>query len=376
VTEMQGPIARLAGQDWWRRKRGIAELTAHPEEKYLAYLEAGIRNHENADIRNTAMEVYKELGSRSFPSLTSLLSDRDPEVRLFTVNILSEIADRRSLPLLFAAIKDGDVNVRAAAVEAMGRIGDPAVLGMLGKALDDEPWIGMAAVHSIGEVGGEEALDLLYKCLGRKEYRELAISALEKAGTRHSIRHLTSCFDDKAFARPALKAIVKIAERENVRPQPEYFISLVPVLTEMIDSSDPDIREQAFIALCWSRDILALPCFIESVKDEKLQEYAIEGLLGIGRKAVCSIVDEMKESAGRHRPLLAKVLAMIGESKALLQFAEDEDPEVRTEVALALGSLNLDRAARTLIEMLSDPNEEVRAAAGKSIKCKQARSER
>ncbi len=368
MTEMHGPIARLAEQDWWSRKKGIAELTSHPEEKYLCYLEEGIRNHENADVRNTAMEVYRELGSRSLPSLASLLSDRDPEVRLFTVNILSEIADRKSLPLLFKAIEDEDINVRSAAAEAMGRVGDPSVLSPLEKALDDEPWVAMAAIHSIGEVVCEEALGLLYGCLGRKEYRELTISALEKAGNRHSIRHLTSCFDDKGLARSALRAIVKIAERENVRPQPEYFIGLVPALTEMIESSDPEIREPAFIALCWSSDILALPYFIEAVKDEKLREYAIEGLLGIGRKAVCSMVDEMKGSAGSHRPVLAKVLVMVGESKALLQFAEDEDPEVRTEVALALGSLNLERARRTLSGMLSDPDEEVREAARKSFK--------
>jgi HEAT repeat protein len=367
TTERLGPIGRLARQDWWSRKKAITELAAAPEERYLVYLEESIRNHENADVRNTAMEVYKELGPRSFPSLADLLKDTDPEVRLFTVNILSEIADSRSTPLLSRAIGDEDVNVRVAAAEAMGRIGDRSVLGSLRDVLRDEPWVAMAAVHAIGEIGGEEALNILYGLLAAREYPEIVIAAIEKAGNRHSIRYLASCFDGP-LAEPALKAIVAIAGREEVRPQPEYFISLVPVLVDMVTSPDPEIKESAFSALCWSRDIMALPYFIEAVKDEQFQEYAIEGLLGIGRRAVCSIVDEMRGSAGCHRAVLAKVLSMIGEGKALLQFADDEDPEVRTEAALALASLHLKRAAQTLYGMLSDPSDEVRAAAERSFK--------
>jgi len=58
---------------------------------------------------------------------------------------------------------------------------------------------------------------------------------------------------------------------------------------------------------------------------------------------------------------------MIGEHKALLQFADDDDVEVRTEAALALGSLNMERATRALEKMLSDPYEEVRQAASRSL---------
>ncbi len=367
MAEEPGLLGRLARQDWWSRKKAIAELAAEPEDRYLGDLEEGVRNHGNADARNTAMEVYRELGPRSFPSLACLLRDADPEVRLFAVNILSEIAAGEALPLLFVAVRDEDVNVRAASAEAMGRIGDTRALGLLGNALDDEPWVAMAAIHAMGEIGGEEALGLLYECLGREEYRENAIAALEKAGNRYSIRYLASCFDDNGPAAPALKAIVKIAEREGVRPQPEYFIGLVAALIAMIESPDPEIKEPAFISLCWSGDVAALPFFIEAMRDENLQEYATEGLLWIGRRAVCSIVDEMKNSSGPHRQVLAKVLSLIGEGKALFQFADDGDPGVRTEAALALGSVHLRRTAETLSRMLSDPDEEVRAAAGQSL---------
>jgi HEAT repeat protein len=367
-TEVQKLLKDLPGQDWWNRQKIIALLTSHHEKDYIAHLEQSIRDHDNANIRNTAMEVYKALGARAFPSLTSLLNDNDPEVRLFAVNIICQIGDKKGLLLLLTSIRDEDVNVRCASAEGLGKIGDSRALGELKKVFDDEPWVAMAAVGSVGEIGGEEALELLYQCLDKGIYREAAVLALEKAGNRYSIAHLTPFFSDRNLKEIVLRAIVRIAEREHVRPQPEYFISLAPLLIETIRSADEEMRKYAFMALCWAGDVMGLPHLIDALRDEDLQEYAIEGLLNIGRKAVCSIVDELKGSSGGHRVVLAKILTMIGENKALLQFADDDDVEVRTEVALALGTLDMERAARALEKMLSDPYEEVRQAARKSLR--------
>ncbi|MBI5640139.1 MAG: HEAT repeat domain-containing protein [Nitrospirae bacterium] len=367
AREIHKLIQKLPEQDWWSRQRTISCLIGHPEKEYIAYLENGIRNHEHADIRNTAMEVYKALGSRALPSLAALLCDNDSEVRLFAANVLCAIEEREALPFLISSVHDRDVNVRAASAEALGRIGDRRAIPVLKEKLHDEEWVAIAAVNALGEIGGGEALELLYDCLCMEGCREMAVSAIEKAGDRDSIRHLVSCFDSPGLRAPALKAIVAIAEREQVRPRPEYLMSLESVLIGMLDSADPEMKRHAFMALCWSTDIMGLPHLIEAVKDDALQEYAIEGLLRIGRRAVCSIADEIKATSGNHRVILAKVLEMIGENKALLQFAEDGDPEVRAVVALALGSVDMERAVRTLRQMLSDPSEEVRLAAGRSL---------
>ena len=366
VKEVSQLLKELPSKDWWGRQEIISALIARPGTEYVAYLEEGIRNHEDADVRNSAMEVYRALGARALPSLSSLIRDGDPEVRLFTVNILCEIRDRSSLPLLAGALRDPDVNVRCAAAEALGGCDERAV-GALREALADEPWVAMAAVNSLGGIGGEAALSMLYECLDKRIYPEVAILAIEKAGGRDSIRHLTACFSEPGLRERALRAIIGIAEREGVRPSPEYFLSLVPMLVGMLGSKDEETKKYAFMALSWSDDMAAMSFLLEGVRDEELQEYAIEGLLGIGRRAVCGIIDEMKGSCGGHRPILAKVLSMIGEPMALLQFAGDEDPEVRTEAALALGSLRMERAYRILNEMLGDDHEEVRLAARRSL---------
>ncbi len=365
--EVRELLEELPERDWWGRQEIISSLVARPGIEYLPYLEEGLRNHEDADIRNSAMEVYRALGPRAIQSLVSLVRDDDPEVRLFAVNILCDVRDKRALPVLTGALRDSDVNVRCAAAEALGSTGDTRALRPLEKALSDETWVAMAAIGALGEIGGAGALAVLYDCLGKGIYPEIAIAAIAKAGDRGSLERLIRCLSEQTLRKPALRATISIAERAGVRPRPEYFFGLVPLLIEMLGSRDEEMKKCAFIALSWSAEIVALPFLLEGVRDHELQEYAIEGLLGIGRTAVCGIVDEMKQSRGRHRSILAKVLSMIGGALALLQFAADEDPEVRTEVALALGSVDMERAVRTLQEMLSDDNEEVRLAARRSL---------
>lgn len=367
TTEIHKLIKELPELDWWGRRKVIRDLVAHPEIEYTGFLEESIRDHADANIRNAAMEVYSALGPRALHSLAALLEDNDPEVRLFSVNMLCEIGDEKALPYLRSSIKDPDVNVRVATVEALGRIGSPGTLGLLQEALKDEPWVSLAAVNAIGEIGGEQALMILYDCLRQESRRKMAIAAIEKAGNKQSVQYLALCLANDDIREMVLKAIVKIAEREHFRPSPEYFISLAHTLKEMYFSADPDMRKQAFVALCWTEDIFAIPYFIEGLKDDELLEYAIEGLLHIGKKAVCSIVDDIKGSAGPHRRILANILRMLDENMALLQFAEDDDPEVRAEVALGLASVHLARASNALSKMLQDPYEEVRLAARKSL---------
>jgi HEAT repeat protein len=368
VEEVRVLLKELAERDWWGRQEIICSLVARPGTEYLPYLEEGLRNHDDADIRNSAMEVYRALGPRAIPSLVSLVRDEDPEVRLFAVNILCEIRDKTALPLLTGALCDSDVNVRCAAAEALGSTGDPQAIRQLKEALTDEPWVAMAAVNALGQIGGARALNVLYDCLDKGIYPEVAMASIAKAGDPDSVKRLIPCFSEPALRTPALRAAIRIAERAGVRPRPEYFIGLVPMLIEMLGSRDEEMKQCAFIALSWSAEIVALPFLLEGARDHELQEFAIEGLLGIGKRAVCGIVDELKLSRGSHRPVLAKVLSMIGGGTALLQFAGDEDPEVRTEVALALASLDMERAVCTLHEMLSDEDEEVRLAAGRSIR--------
>jgi HEAT repeat protein len=363
-------IKVLSELDWWDREKKISNLINQPIDTYVQFLEDALRNHDDANIRNTSMEIYKALGTRAFASLFKLIKDEDPEVRLFTVNILGEIRDSSAQPPLLELIKDPDEMVRTATAETLGKTGDARAVSALRTALDDEPWVAMAAIQAIGEIGGNEALSILYECLEREDLTDFTITSIEKSGNRDSIEKLATFISktEHVFHRElALDAIIKIAERERVRLRPENLREIMPLLLETMDSQDTDMKKSAFIALCWSEDINGLPYFLSAIDDDELQEYAIDGLLSLGRRAAPAVVEALKETDGDNRSILAKVLVMLGENRALMQFNKDENPDVRTEVALALGSVYSASSVRALLNMLSDPFDEVRFAARTSL---------
>jgi len=368
MQEIQEILNDLKSSNWWVRKNSIENLISYPEDKYLTVLEEWLRNNDDALLRNAAMEAYRVLGAKALNSLISLLKDIDDDVRVFAANVLGDVKDATALPALIDALKDNNANVRVASAEALGKIGDKRAVNALAGAIGDVSWISMACIEAIGEIGGEKALTVLNKCLEKEEYRGITLAAIEKAGNQNFIRHLTPFVDKEDDLRGiTLKAVVNIAEREGIRPMPAYFMNLVPFLLELQKSPQSELRRAAFIALSWSEDIRGIQYFIDNLNNEDLQEYAIKGLISLGKKTVPGIIDALRKPGG-NRVALAKILSMLGEGPALLRFADDHDAEVRTEVALAIGTLTNDRAKEALLRLEQDSADEVRAAARLSLK--------
>jgi HEAT repeat protein len=366
MHEIERLLKELGNPDWWTRSSAINGLLNYPEKFYLSFLEEALRDQENAVLRNGAMEFYVVLGDRAVLSLIGLLKDEDPEVRLFSANLLGDIADKRAIPELVLKLKDSEVNVRVASAEALGKIGDPGAITALCEAVDDEPWVTMSAIKSLGDIGGDDALDVLYLCLSKEEYRGITFDAIEKAGKENAIRQLTPFIEKDDLKELALRAIVNIAEREGITLMPGYFVNLVPLLIDLQCSPHPEIKRAAFIALSWARDLRGLTYLIDALPDDELQEYAISGIMCIGKEAVPGIIEALRDAGRPQRCVLAKMVSMMGEHSELLRFSEDDDPEVRVEVALALGQIHLARTGEILSRMLDDPEDEVRLVARKA----------
>jgi len=366
MGKIQRLLKELNSADWWARSAAIKGLLLLNEKSYLPALEKALKNHENTLLRNASMELYVALGARALPSLVALLKDDDPEVRIFAANLLGDIKDRRAVQDLIRAMKDTDSNVRVASTEALGKIGASEPVAALSAALNDEPWVVMSAIKSLGDIGGGEALQVLYGCLERDEYRGITFDAIEAAGDEEAIEHITPFVERDDTREWALKAVVSIAVRAGIKIVPEYFLNLVPHLLALQQSPHPEIRKAAFIALSWSEDLRGIPSFISALNDDELQEYAISAILAMGEEAVPEIIDALRDPERPQRCMLADLLSMMGEHRALMQFSEDHDPEVRVEVALAAGTIHSSRTDEILTKMLDDPDDEVRLAAQKA----------
>ena len=84
---------------------------------------------EDAALRNETIEAFKQLGSKVDPILHSLLSDPDPDVRIFVVNILDSARHAEAESWLIKVIEeDPHVNVCATAVDLLCGVGTAAAI--------------------------------------------------------------------------------------------------------------------------------------------------------------------------------------------------------------------------------------------------------
>ncbi len=90
----------------------------------LPILEEAVRNDDDADLRNGAMEALVAFGEMAVPHLIKMLIDANEEVRNFSAVMLGEIGNNKAVMPLMNALLDPEPNVKHAAAEALGKIGD------------------------------------------------------------------------------------------------------------------------------------------------------------------------------------------------------------------------------------------------------------
>lgn len=104
---------------------------------------------EDANLRNSAIEVLSSLPELVGPRIEALLKDADPDVRIFTVNLLGDLRHADVARWLSQVLQeDAHVNVVAAAIEVLAEVGSTSALPALKQArirFADDPFIGFAA---------------------------------------------------------------------------------------------------------------------------------------------------------------------------------------------------------------------------------------
>ncbi len=126
----------------------LTSLTELGDDEAIAGMVACLRS-EDAAIRNEAIETMKLLPNQVSPIMANLLDDPDPDVRIFTVNILESLRSQNVEEWLKTVIlHDDHVNVCAAAVDLLGEVATSAsreALQGLKERFPDEPFIAFAA---------------------------------------------------------------------------------------------------------------------------------------------------------------------------------------------------------------------------------------
>jgi HEAT repeat protein len=104
---------------------------------------------EDAELRNGAIEALANMPLAVAPRIAGLLHDADPDVRIFTVNLLGELRHEKvGLWLVQVLQQEQAVNVVAAALEVLAEVGQAEDAPSIRQAMArfaDEPFLQFAA---------------------------------------------------------------------------------------------------------------------------------------------------------------------------------------------------------------------------------------
>lgn len=176
---------------------------------------APLLRSENTVVRNIAMDVLREIGADDLSTLTSLLRDDDPDIRIFIADILGSTSSSLSLaPLCHALLHDPEVNVRYQAAVSLGELRKPEAAESLRQALKDEEWVQYAVMEALAKIKDGSCVDILIQALDTCSPL-VASTVLDALGDINNVKTapMLLAYLDKTsgpLRTKALKAIIKI----------------------------------------------------------------------------------------------------------------------------------------------------------------------
>jgi HEAT repeat protein len=137
------------------RRQAMDRILAMGLDAVGHFLERAVRDDDQADLRNGAMEVLVAFGELAVPNLVKLLKDDNEEVRNFSTVMLGDIGSRTAVEPLSEALRDPEANVRHGAAEALGKIGDYRAVEPLREMTRSDFWDSFYALAALSALGGE-----------------------------------------------------------------------------------------------------------------------------------------------------------------------------------------------------------------------------
>jgi HEAT repeat protein len=176
----------LHSTDASQRRMGIYGLGKLNATKHEQEFEQALSD-EAVDVRKMAMEVLIALCAGDDELLariaTRMLHDPSVEVRRSLVNLLGSTQCPGAMVFLVDALEDEDNWVQIRAVESLGRLGRQEAIPSLVALLErDNPLVCIKVVKTLGQIGGKRAFQELLKVLGteNREIQEAAEQALDR----------------------------------------------------------------------------------------------------------------------------------------------------------------------------------------------------
>ncbi|HXC93827.1 MAG TPA: HEAT repeat domain-containing protein [Geobacteraceae bacterium] len=380
----------VADDDQGYRSDATAKLLSMGISGIFPELERGVRDDNDADFRNGAMDILVAFGKESLPCLVRFLQDENEEVRNFAAVMLGDIGNRRAVEPLIKALSDKDLNVSHSAAEALGKIGDRSALFPLIELLKGDFWVQFSAISALGAMRDYRAVPHLLEILNNEVLAEPVVLALGEIRDPRALYPLGKILPTVDIGLAGLVArtirvtyscvndAMKFKNTLSEFHQPEHIKKVIDSrgiekLHCLLKSEiDPEAAEAAIILLGWLEDASALASFYPLLQNERFMSAVETAVLSMGKAAKESLIAALPGSNDNVKIVALRSLRNIGSLEYhdfLTDIKSTSNDELKLELLESVKISTPDAFIPYLFELLKSGNEVLVYKAAEVLGC-------
>jgi HEAT repeat protein len=372
-------FAALGDASWRVRKEAIDALLTSPVS--VEIVEDFVRllaSHDNAGLRNSAVEALERLGKLAMPILSRHVADADHDVRKFIIDILGSIGDSQAIPFLVKALDDPEPNVSAAAAENLGKIGDaqavPHLLLALGKT---DIWFRYTVLDALSKIGKPVPLAAITPMAGDNLLKRAVFDCLGAIGDGEAVTFLIDGIKERVrnARESAVIALMKVRERLSERDREQLVdgklkgfsgAPFVDGLLSSLDTSDRNLQESLVKLLGIIGDERLIGRLLHGCSDDRLRGYSLQAFRFMGETAAAPFMGFFSGADDEERCFIAYLCGELryqGSESILIEGMKSANPVLRRVSVIAAGKMGMSSWMYEITSLLDDEDSKVRDGA-------------
>jgi HEAT repeat protein len=389
-TPLPQILNALSDTDWRVRREAIS-LAAQTVEKdaLVDALVALLVETNNIGLRNAAIEVLGMVAQGKADKFANACEGAGEAARKFLVEAMGKTRDPQMIDHLESLVRGPDPNLAAAAVEALVCIGGARAEALLKERLSTQHlFLRVSILEGLTRLGTRLSWEELEPAVEDAIVRRISAELLGRTGEPQALEFLLELATDASpqTSSAALRAIAVLAEEaedhraELIDRLSASNESFRHALHEALLHGDTATRQGAAYLAVLCRDENSLEAVIQAVADDVASPEAVEALRGWGAGLIEPLLMQRRgeprvwaialelaaELSYRH---LDEVSASTRDRiRSLIERdLTDATDAVRAAAAESLRWWGDPRDCRALVECLSSPSHQVRAAATSAL---------
>lgn len=380
LEDVKKLVLLALGDESWRVRKEAADLllAMNVPPDMAGELIALLSAHDNAGLRNSAVEVLTRMGKDALPALQRHTRDKDQDVRKFVLDIMGDIGFPSSVPFLVEALGDPDPNVSASAAENIGKIGAEEGIGPLLKALaKNDLWLRHTILEALAKIGRPIPMEVLTPLASERLLQKALYDCLGAVGDETAVPFLMEGLKQrvKNVREAAAIALMKVRDRLPADVACNAIDSrlgelkdspFVDGLLASLETSERSTRDTLVRILGLVGDARAAMGLLRGCGDDRLRQHCFVAFQSIGEEALAALVEHFPSVSEEERCFISYLVGEMAFRPGIPLLREgfrDSSPALRKTAVTAAAKMVGAELVDDIIPLLDDEDQDVKHAA-------------